>query len=131
MINKRNVDDAMRVIALNIADFLFDDVTITDALDTYSSNLNVIHIFNLNGILVPLSVFLEGVAHSIENNWEEILNYVSVSFHAKRVSYNTDGNKELTEQDWVNFYQAKLSNNTVSIHFFGDFVNFIMENLSI
>jgi hypothetical protein len=51
-------DGMEKFIATKIANFLFDDVVITDALDNYSSSVNRIHVFNLGGIYVPLSVFL-------------------------------------------------------------------------
>lgn len=129
MINQRNVKDAMDAIALNIASFLFDDVVITDAVNNYHSSANVIHIFNLNGVMIPLSVFLEGVYHAFMNNAEDLADYIVVNFHAQNIIPNSDSNKALEESDWNKFYQDRLSQNSVTIHFFGDFINFIQSNM--
>lgn len=129
MINGRDVEDVTRVVALNIASFLFDDVVITDALDEYHSTTNRIHLFNLNGIMVPLSVFLEGVAVAIENNWTELADYIVIKLHAPRITPNDD--PILDENDWIKFYNQRLSENKLNIHFFGDFNDFIYRNISV
>ena len=118
----------MKIIALNIASFLFDDITITDALDDIRSTPTVIHLFNLDGIMVPLSVFLEAAYVAFSQNALEYENYVKVHFTPggnKEPNYPKDG---LTMSDWEEFYNDKLQNSKVTIHFFGDFINFIKQH---
>jgi len=129
MINNYNdLDGAMQVISLQVAKFLFDDAVVTENFSPYQNTANRIHLFDLNGVFVPLSVFLEGVAYAFKNNKDELADFVVAKFHMKQIEPNSDSNKDLTEEDWNWFYQQKLSNNYVSIHFFGDFINFIKKN---
>lgn len=130
VINGDNVEDALRLIALNVASFLFDDVTIKESLDDYQSSLEKMHVFNLNGILVPLSVFLQAAADAFEINQDNLQDYVKTSFSSGEVTLvaNKDG---LTQEDWENFYNEKLKKNRVSVKFFGDFVNFIKQYMKV
>ena len=128
LINTEGTEDVMKIIALNIASFLFDDITITDALDDIRSTPTVIHLFNLDGIMVPLSVFLEAAYVAFSQNALEYENYVKVHFTPggnKEPNYPKDG---LTMSDWEEFYNDKLQNSKVTIHFFGDFINFIKQH---
>ena len=132
MINKRNVEDATRLIALNVGSFLFDDIAIKESLDDYKSSNKRLHIFNLNGVLVPLSIFLQAAADAFEKNQEELENYVKVNFHSPRTPWpNSNGKKDLTEQDWDDFYNIKIRSNAVTVKFFGDFTNFIKTHMII
>lgn len=128
LINTEGIEDVTKVIALNIASFLFDDITITDALDDIHSTTTVIHLFNLDGVMVPLSVFLEAAYIAFSQNTLEYENYVKVHFSpggSKEPNYLKDG---LTMSDWDEFYNDKLQNSKVTIHFFGDFINFIKQH---
>lgn len=127
-INENDVNDALKMIALNVASFLFDDVAITEGLNDHLTSLQKIHLFNLNGILVPLSIFLQAAADAFSTNQDSLKDYVKVTFSASSVSWpNSDGDTKLTEQDWIKFYNEKLKANRVAVKFFGDFVNFIKQ----
>lgn len=128
MINKRNVEDALKLIALNVGSFLFDDVAIKENLNDYKNSSQKLHIFNLNGILVPLSVFLQAAADAFEENQDELENYVKVRFSSSAVKWpNSTGDKTLTKDDWTEFYNNKLKANLITVKFFGDFTNFISK----
>lgn len=117
-----------KFIATKIANFLFDDVVITDALDDYSSSVNRIHVFNLGGIYVPLSVFLQSAHGALTSISGDFRNYVNVKYHATSIPYaeQKDG---LTQEDWNQLYNHVISKSTIAIHFFGDFMSFIQGNL--
>lgn len=117
-----------RYLATKIANFLFDDVVITDQLDNNISSVSRIHVFNLGGIYVPLSVFLQGVYNSLTSLHGDYTEYVNVKYHATGIPYTeqTDG---LTEGDWNQLYNHVISKSHVSMHFFGNFIDFISANL--
>lgn len=117
-----------KFIATKIANFLFDDVVITDALDGYASSANRIHIFNLGGIYVPLSVFLQSAHNALTAISGDFRKYVNVKYHATSIPYaeQKDG---LTHSDWVQLYNHVILKSTIAIHFFGDFMSFIQSNL--
>lgn len=117
-----------RFIATKIGNFLFDDIVITDTLDDYSSSMNRIHVFNLGGIYVPLSVFLESAYQALNSISGQYQEYINVKYHATSIPYaeQKDG---LTRSDWVELYNHVISKSTIAIHFFGDFMQFIQKNL--
>lgn len=117
-----------RYLATKIANFLFDDVVITDQLDNNMSSVSRIHVFNLGGILVPLSVFLQGAYNALVSIQGDYTEYVSVKYHAAKISYSEqiDG---LTLSDWDGLYSYVISKSKVTIHFFGNFMNFVQSNL--
>ena len=121
-------DGIEKFIATKIANFLFDDVVITDALDDYSSSVNRIHVFNLGGIYVPLSVFLQSAHSALTSISGDFRKYVNVKYHATSIPYaeQKDG---LTEEDWNQLYNHVISKSTIAIHFFGDFMSFIQSHL--
>lgn len=119
-----SADSIEKYLATQIANFLFDDVVITDALDDNMSSSNRIHVFNLGGIYVPLSVFLEGVYHSLSAMQGELSNYVSVQYEASNISYTSQEDK-LEQSDWTQLYSSVISSSKVNIHFFGNFIDFV------
>lgn len=116
-----------RFLATKIANFLFDDVVITEELNKNVSSIKRIHVFNLDNIYVPLSVFLEATLFALENSLD-YTNFVNVEISPAELSYSeqTDG---LTEQDWNNLYNQSINNGKVAMHFFGNFINFISQYL--
>lgn len=126
MINGKNYQDCLDAISLNIASFLFDDVNITRKMNDNISSTNVLHVFNLGGIIVPLSAFLEAALKACLNfsGHESIAaEFVDVKFHKGATpEYETTNDKA-----WTDFYNKKRSNVNVSIHFFGDFINYIKK----
>jgi hypothetical protein len=66
---------------------LFDDFT---TIGTVSTGGNAIHVMNLNGIMMPMSVFLSMLADAIESVTEdEIRKLVNVSINAPSILYPT------------------------------------------
>lgn len=125
-INKNNIEDAKYFLSGQIGNFLFDDVVITEELDKKASNINRIHLFNLNGIFIPLSVFLEGAYNAFYGLTEEVLaDYVKINFSLSAINPN----EKAREKDWKTFAYEKKKNTKMEIHFFGDFVNFIIKHI--
>lgn len=124
--------DAIHVVEAAIANMLFDDAQLSDEFDDNQSSVTTIHVFNLDGIYMPLSVLLEGIYNASQNAYKNMNDWLDVRFVAKRGTPNTedsDNGKDLTKDDWNSFYQFKRSNNVLNIHFFGDFINWVKQNL--
>jgi hypothetical protein len=74
-----------KLLAQDVAYMLFDDFT---TIGNVSSSGNAIHVMNLNGIMMPLSVFLSMLADAIESVKEEDLRrLVNVSINAPAILY--------------------------------------------
>lgn len=118
-----------RYLATKIAYFLFDDITITESLTP--PDVNAIHIFNLDNIYIPLSVFLEAAYEGLTNiNPDDYRRFVKVAFVPEPYQYKdqTDG---LDNLDWETERKRREENSYITYHFFGDFVNFIKENINL
>lgn len=130
-----------REVAKQVAYMLFDDFeTIGNDLTT---NVNALHIMNLNGILLPISVILSMLADAIskatkeeENLYREV---VSVNITAPPVLFR----KSLSEGDqtWADAYQRQggysvseaweaqrkhaLQETKIATHFLSNFADFM------
>jgi len=120
----------LRAISAQIGNFLFDDLSFEESV--IPSGVNAIHVFNLSGIYMPLSIVLEGVKNGLGNiQHMNLESYVSVDFKASSdepglwVS-ETDG-----QHVFEAFRNAKLQNNTISINFLQDFAAIIATYVKI
>ncbi len=114
-------------IATKIAYFLFDDVTISQEL--IPENVNAIHVFNLDNIYLPFSVFLEAAYNAMNNITDEDYHkYVDVRYTPAPFNYKEqiDG---LEKMDWLQEREYREKKSTLNFHFFGDFMNFINEQV--
>lgn len=120
-------ENILRVIAARIANFLFDDMTITPP-----SGLNVVHVFNLSGIYVPLSFILHGVAAGLRNveskmqNTAYADNFVNVNFKQGPVIPPIWYPKA-----WPDFRAARQKLTFIEVHFLQGFVEEITKAVSI
>ena len=114
-------DNILRGLSTQLGYFLFDDLTITPP-----TNLNTVHVFRLSGVYMPLSVILESVELSLDSSIEELKKTVNVSI--------TTGNSlpgDWSEQEFINFRNAKLKENKIKVHFMADFAHFIASRVNI
>lgn len=114
-----------RFLATQIGHFLFDDLN----MDNIAPNVNAVHVLNLDGVYIPLSVFLRAAYYAFSNLKDPSL-YVNVTFESNlnKREKETDG---LDREDWDREFKKRLSEASVSIHFFGDFVNYIKANVQL
>lgn len=103
-----------RYIALNIAAFLFDDFTSIG--DVNMSGANALHIFDLNGVFVPLSVLLFKLAEAAEQAKSDITGIVRVDLEVPPILYPDEGTG-IGWKYWVEQKADTLANTKVSIHF--------------
>lgn len=115
----------LRMIATQVGNFLFDDLSFSST----PVNANILHVFNLSGIYVPLSIILEGVKRGVGNiKNTDLSSFVEVNF-----SPSGDIPEKWTKEEapWTNFRNAKMANNTLSINFLKDFATVITEAVGI
>ena len=131
-------ESAARAVALNVAYFLFDDVAISESVkDKLTKNdIRRIHLLKLNDYYVPLSVILEGLFKSLQKN--STINYKD--YARASITYSEESNKadaklttpfdKLTKEDWIKYYNIKLENTSVHIHFLRNFGTFLQERIN-
>ena len=121
-----------KLLAQDVAYMLFDDFT---TIGNVSSGGNAIHVMNLNGIMMPLSVFLSMLADAIESVKEEDLRrLVNVSINAPAILYpNQDSQRAAYPNDphqaWEHQRQYALDNTKITARFLKDFKSFVFSLL--
>lgn len=103
-----------RYIALNIAAFLFDDFTSIGEMNI--GGANALHVFNLNGNFVPLSVLLFELAEAAEQAKSDVTGIVRVDLEVPPILYPDEGTG-IGWEYWVEQKADTLANTKVSIHF--------------
>ena len=117
-----------KLIAQDVAYMLFDDFT---TVGNFSSGGNAIHIMNLNGIMVPLSVVLTLLADAIESiNEDNIRRIVNVTIKAPAILYpSQDDQRDAFPNNphaaWEVQKQYALDNTQITAKFMKDFKSFI------
>lgn len=116
------------LIAQDVAYMLFDDFT---TIGNMSSGGNAIHIMNLNGIMMPLSVVLTLLADAIESiNEDNIRRIVNVTIKAPAILYPTMDDQKAAFPDnphaaWEVQKQYALDNTQITAKFMKDFKSLI------
>lgn len=116
----------MDSIATQIGNFLFDDLEITGEV---SSGINRVHLLNLSGFYVPLSVYLEGLINAITETREEMKGFVNISFHA--AGAEGAASPWTSKADFNIFRDIQLDNSYVDVHFMKNFANFITSHMQV
>lgn len=112
-------------LSLLIGYFLFDDIDMDKGL-----KVNAIHLFNLDGVYMPLSSFLFAAYDTLKNLDTLDDSMVSVSYQPASINYQRVGPGELTKELWKETTERKQSQTDLSIHFFKDFPKYIAERYS-
>jgi hypothetical protein len=92
--------DACTFIATYIGYYLFDDLQIDDNFGNISTQ--AVHLFNLDGVYIPLSVFLYAALEAFQKSADRSRDFVNVTYNSK---FNYKKQKDgLQEEDWVKLY---------------------------
>lgn len=108
-------------IAEDIAFLLFDDFDISDIPKTTTQ---AIHIFDLDGILLPLSYFLWLLARSIGEGLENPNKILKSTINLGSIIYPTG---PYTKMMWEEQKEQALNTNAISIHFLTNFTDIIKK----
>ena len=120
-----------KLLAQDVAYMLFDDFT---TIGTVSTGGNAIHVMNLNGIMMPMSVFLSMLADAIESVTEdEIRKLVNVTISAPPILWDNPKGQEKQEAAfpgdnhgaWEYQRQYALEHTKITAKFLRDFKSFI------
>ena len=115
-------------VMAGVMSMLFDD---TESVGVAPGNLggtNALHIFNLNGINVPASYFLDAYAESLRSAGQlTSTNMVKVDVHMGSISPSGIGGSGYgaVSAAFASTANSAINANTFSIHFFGQFNSFI------
>lgn len=119
----------LRAISTQIGNFLFDDLSFDESI--IPNGINVIHVFQLSGIYVPLSIILEGVKRGVGNIGNtDLSSYVEVDFKASS-DIPDSWSKDDGEEVFIDFRNTKMKNNTLSVNFLRSFASVISENVKL
>ena len=119
-------------LANSIVGFLFEDFDfdkeIADALS--AKGLNIVHLLNLQGILVPLSLYLEGLVSALNSlSYSEIKLFANVRVELPGSSLLPE-KEDYEDSDWMNLVTARKNGTTVAMHFFENFASYILSKVS-
>lgn len=129
MINEKNYDEALHYLATLIAYILFDDIEIQNYIPTQTQ---AVHILNLDGVYIPLSVFLEATYQGFVALSAIPTNFVKLSFHEEAKDLKNINNNEIkTEQHWMQFREKRMAHSYIDIHFFRGFTDFITQHIKL
>lgn len=112
------------VLSSCIASLLFDDW-----VQKGKGSNNRVHLFNLNGVYIPLSQVLKGIGRALQDrNLENIRKYFTFEYKTPdKILYpeTTEGN---VYEKWIEQAQAVRQNSTYTFKFLKNFKN-ILENI--
>ena len=117
--------EVLRGVATYIGHFLFDDLTITGDL----GGVNRVHLLNLSGFYMPLSVYLGAVLNAARSSEEDVSKYASAHFYGKGSPPQEKGWSG--SGDFDKFRQTRLEESRVEIKFMSNIADFIMSRVKI
>ncbi len=124
-INDGNLGDASLEISKAIAYALFDDWDYIGQLPKGGGF--ALHVFNLNGILIPLSTFLYGFGRAIEQATMNPTSFVKAQIHT--ATYDTSDAGSYGMYFWTRNPIRGKNGTTISFNFLKDFTSLIAQYL--
>lgn len=121
-VGRKYINDVKMSIAEDIAYYLFDDIS---TVGTNTSSVKALHLFDLDGIFIPLSVLLYKIGAAINEVQKVPASLITVKIIAPPIMY---GNKNVYSMEMWNTQRDEAKANTkISAHFFRDFFNFMKQ----
>lgn len=128
---KKDLSGAM---AQQVAMMLFSDYqTIGDGVD--SGGLDVLHLMNLGGVVIPFSVFLEMFAQAIDDAQKDPTDFVKVDISSPVILYPTKESQLIGQAGggpmvaWRKQREDALARTKISFHFWKTFRQFVIDYL--
>lgn len=127
-IGTSHFEELQDALAADIAYFLFDDF---DTIGVPKSNLTALHIFDLNGIFIPLSFFLWILGEAVKDALSVPTDLLDINITVPKIKYPEPPNKRdyYIQEDWDEQRDFALDNTKVSINFLKSFANIIKQYL--
>ena len=117
--------EVLNGVATYIGHFLFDDLTITGNL----GGVNRVHLLNLSGFYIPLSVYLGAVLEAARSAQAEVSDYASAHFYGYGKPPQEHGWSG--SQDFDTFRQTRLDESRIEIKFMTNITEFITSRIKI
>lgn len=124
--NKKKLED---VLAKYVAYFLFDDF---DTIGVQTSSLTALHIFDLDGIFIPLSFFLWLIGQAMELTLSVPVGILDINIQTPDIIYpDTEKNirRTYSESEWNEQRTISLSDTYISVRFLKNFTNIVKQFL--
>lgn len=121
-----NTAEILSGVATQIGHFLFDDLTITAA----PTGVNRVHLLNLSGFYMPLSVYMDALIHAAASAEKEMYKYVNTKFVGKG-ELPSEGGWPNGTGDFESFRERRVSESYLEVHFMKDIANFITSHVKI
>ena len=121
-----NTAEILSGVATQIGHFLFDDLTITAT----PAGVNRVHLLNLSGFYMPLSVYMDALIHAVRSAEKETYKYVNTKFVGKGGLPSKGGWPNGTG-DFESFRERRISESYLEVHFMKDIANFITSHVKI
>lgn len=115
-------------VMAGVMSMLFDDSESVGVAPGNLGGTNALHIFNLNGINVPASYFLDAYAESLRSAGQlTSTNMVKVDVHMGSITPSGIGGSGYgaVSAAFASTANSAINANTFSIHFFGQFNSFV------
>ena len=112
-------ENILKGLATQIGHFLFDDLAITPP-----TGLNVVHVFRLSGIYVPLSFVLHNVEQSLNLSVKEMQQTVDID-----IITGSSLPGDWSDDEFIHFRNEKLKENKIKIHFLANFAELLTSNV--
>ena len=128
--NKREIrDEVKKVLVRMVAYILFDD---WESFEENQKDRKVIHIFNLNRVMVPLSYLLFSMSDAIDYTNKNLNKVFSIHLSVPKIKFTPPINtKEKTmEQFWQEQATHAKHNTNLSIQFISNFKTLIAQMLN-
>lgn len=120
-INEGNTEEFSNLLAQAIAYALFDDWNYIGRVPTGGQ---AIHVMNLNGVLVPISVMLHSLGQAISNINSSPSSFVTVNIQS--ASYDTSYPKRFGGLPaWNESHDIGMNNTKISYHFMQNITSFL------
>lgn len=114
-------------IARDFAYLLFDDFN-TIGRDI-TRGVNGIHIFNLNGVMIPLSFLLNIYGRAIEQAERNPTSIISASYSTPGILWEKPGPESMGYTAWQHQREVALKETRISVHFLASFKSLVKEYL--
>lgn len=117
--------EVLNGVATYIGHFLFDDLTITGSI----SGINRVHLLNLSGFYLPLSVYLDALLEAAKSSQQEVSQYASAHFYGHGKPPQEHGWSG--SGDFDTFRQTRLDESRIEIKFMTNIAEFITSKVKI
>ena len=130
-----NTTEILSGVATQIGHFLFDDLTIgTTSSVALPSGVTRVHLLNLSGFYVPLSIYLSGLLDSVKNA-EASMKTAAVGGFVNTV-WTGKGDVHVSpgwpagKGDFNKFREIRVEQSYLEIHFMRDFMGFMAKQFN-